>query len=760
LLSHVFFVNVREVVIRKGEQTAVKNTRNLYGKWMSIFAVLLIAELFIEIIPLFKPDVRFFLYASIIGFLWTMLVNFALLRGMAKAAIELRANKQKLKSIFDSLDVAIWSHDLKADRLLITPGIEKLYGYNLEEFYQDFKLWKKVIHPKDLDAIKEREQRIAMGEIVTNEYRIIRPDGKVRWIQDRGVPTLNNMGQLIDFHSVLFDITDRKESEDRYRSLVEMSPDIIAVIFQKKFYYINQAGCQILGALSPKEILGESVWKFTPDKIYDEFQKLVDGNCKRERKTIEIEIKRLDGLNSIVEVSAMPIIYEGRQATQIVGRDITERKKAEKTIKTMAFHDSLTELPNRNKFSSTLNEIITQKKEKELAIFFLDLDRFKQINDTKGHSVGDLLLKKVAEYLQQAVGNNGMVSRYGGDEFIILANNMDKQRASLLAQKILDQFSEVIELERNTYFITPSIGISLYPLDGSDVESLIQKADSAMYQAKENGKNNFQFFSCELANLALRKVELENDLRKALEKKSLQLYYQPQINLETGKMVGVEALLRWKHPKYGDISPAEFIPLAEESGLIVSIGKWVLKTACEQNKAWQNAGFDLIPIAVNISVRQFQDEHFVDMVLCILNSTKLDPAYLELEITESILQNLNESTKILNQLKEHGIGFSIDDFGTGYSSLSYLRHLPLDKIKIDKSFLDHIDGDSHQRTMVKTIIDMGHNLGFTVVAEGIEKLEQVNILKEYACQIGQGYYFSKPLIGEKMNTFLKEKGCP
>jgi diguanylate cyclase (GGDEF)-like protein/PAS domain S-box-containing protein len=760
LLSHVFFVNVREVVIRKGEQTAVKNTRNLYGKWMSIFAVLLIAELFIEIIPLFKPDVRFFLYASIIGFLWTMLVNFALLRGMAKAAIELRANKQKLKSIFDSLDVAIWSHDLKADRLLITPGIEKLYGYNLEEFYQDFKLWKKVIHPKDLDAIKEREQRIAMGEIVTNEYRIIRPDGKVRWIQDRGVPTLNNMGQLIDFHSVLFDITDRKESEDRYRSLVEMSPDIIAVIFQKKFYYINQAGCQILGALSPKEILGESVWKFTPDKIYDEFQKLVDGNCKRERKTIEIEIKRLDGLNSIVEVSAMPIIYEGRQATQIVGRDITERKKAEKTIKTMAFHDSLTELPNRNKFSSTLNEIITQKKEKELAIFFLDLDRFKQINDTKGHSVGDLLLKKVAEYLQQAVGNNGMVSRYGGDEFIILANNMDKQRASLLAQKILDQFSEVIELERNTYFITPSIGISLYPLDGSDVESLIQKADSAMYQAKENGKNNFQFFSCELANLALRKVELENDLRKALEKKSLQLYYQPQINLETGKMVGVEALLRWKHPKYGDISPAEFIPLAEESGLIVSIGKWVLKTACEQNKAWQNAGFDLIPIAVNISVRQFQDEHFVDMVLCILNSTKLDPAYLELEITESILQNINESTKILNQLKEHGIGFSIDDFGTGYSSLSYLRHLPLDKIKIDKSFLDHIDGDSHQRTMVKTIIDMGHNLGFTVVAEGIEKLEQVNILKEYACQIGQGYYFSKPLIGEKMNTFLKEKGCP
>jgi diguanylate cyclase (GGDEF)-like protein len=397
------------------------------------------------------------------------------------------------------------------------------------------------------------------------------------------------------------------------------------------------------------------------------------------------------------------------------------------------------------------------QKEQPMAIFFLDLDRFKFINDTKGHSIGDVLLKKVAECLQQAVGSDCMVSRYGGDEFIILANNMDKQRASLLAKKILDRFSEAIDLDRNTYFITPSIGISLYPADGTDIESLIQKADTAMYQAKENGKNNFQFFSCELANLTLRKIELENDLRKALEQNDLQLYYQPQIDLETGKLVGVEALLRWKHPGLGNISPTEFIPLAEDSGLIVPIGLWVLETACEQNKAWQDAGFEAIPIAVNISVRQFQDEQFVDKVLSILEHTGLNPAYLELEITESILQNKNESTKILNQLKEHGIRFSIDDFGTGYSSLSYLRYLPLDKIKIDKSFLDQIDVDSHQRTMAKTIIDMGNNLGFTVVAEGIEKQEQVTILKEYACQIGQGYYYSLPLMVEQMDNFLMEK---
>jgi diguanylate cyclase (GGDEF)-like protein/PAS domain S-box-containing protein len=747
--------------LKKGEQTSMKLKSDLHGKWMSIFVVLLIAELMIEIVPIFKPDVKFFLYVSIIGFLWTMLVNFVLLRGMAKAAIELRANKQKLKSIFDTLDVAIWSHDIKADRLLITPGIEKLYGYNLGEFYQDFKLWKKVIHPQDLDAITEREQRIANGEVTTNEYRIIRPDGKVRWIQDRGVPTINDQGQLIDFHSVLFDITDRKESENLYRSLVEMSPDIIAVCFQEKFDYINQAGCQILGAESPMEILGESVWKFAPENVFDEFQKLIDHACACVRKTIEFEIKRLDGSNIIVEVSAMPIIYKGRSATQIVGRDITERKKSEQTIKTMAYHDSLTGLPNRNKFGLYLNDFIREQKEEALAIFFLDLDRFKFINDTKGHSIGDLLLKKVADRLQQAIGNAGIVSRYGGDEFIILAKQMDKQKASELAGKIIKIFSKHFELDQYTYFITPSIGISLYPEDGTDVETLIQKADTAMYQAKERGKNNFQFYSCKLATLSLRKIELETDLRKALEQNELQLYYQPQINIETGKMVGVEALLRWTHPKLGNISPSEFIPLAEDSGLIVPIGLWVLETACEQNKAWQDAGFEAMPIAVNISVRQFQDEQFVDKVLSIVELTGLNPAYLELEITESILQNKNESTKILNQLKEHGIRFSIDDFGTGYSSLSYLRYLPLDKIKIDKSFLDQIDVDSHQRTMVKTIIDMGNNLGFTVVAEGIEKPEQVNILKEYACQIGQGYYYSKPLLMEQLASLLKKNnGIP
>lgn len=740
----------------KGVRTSMKITNNSHVKWVPIFLVLLSLELFFEIIPLFVPHVKLFLYAPIIGFLWTMLVIFILLRGMARTTKELQQNKQRLNSIFDSLDVAIWSHDLKADRLLITPGIEKLYGYNLEEFYKDFRLWKKVIHPGDLETINDREQRISRGEVVKSEYRIIRPDGKVRWIQDRGVPTLNHQGQLIDFHSVLFDITDRKESEDRYRSLVEMSPDIVAVIFQEKIDYINQAGAQILGVATPEDVTGESVWGFASKKIYSIFQNLKNDIEKGlERKGIEFELQRPDGAKVFIEVSAMPIIYGGRLATQVVGRDITNRKKAEDTIKHMAFHDSLTGLPNRNKFKLCVNHAISKNKDNALAILFLDLDRFKFINDTKGHSFGDLLLKKVAERLQQSIGSDGLVARYGGDEFIILAENADKQKASQLAQKIIERFSAFFDLDSHTYFITPSIGISLYPTDGTDVETLIKNADTAMYEAKDKGKNNFKFYSFKLAQYSIRKIEMENGLRNALEHNHLRLCYQPQIDLETGRVAGVEALVRWEHPKQGNIPPSEFIPLAEESGLIVPIGKWVLRTACAQNKAWQDAGFEAMPVAVNISVRQFQDEQFVDDVLDILGETGLDPRYLELEITESIMQNIKESTKILNELKEYGISFSIDDFGTGYSSLSYLRKLPVDKIKIDKSFIDDIDIDTHQKAMVKTIIDMGHNLNFKVVAEGIEKLEQVGLLKENGCQIGQGYYFSKPLLVEQIDQYLK-----
>jgi diguanylate cyclase (GGDEF)-like protein/PAS domain S-box-containing protein len=722
--------------------------------WKLIFSLIVFSELLDIAVSVFYPSIKFLKIISIIILIGALPIFLLSLKGIEKKDEELRQNKLKLKNIFDTLDVAIWSHDLKSDTLLITPGIEKLYGYSYIDFYKDLNLWKKVIYPEDLEVIEDRGKKLALGETVTSVYRIIRPDGEVRWIQDRGFPTLDSKGEFVDFTSVLFDITDRKESEDRYRSLVEMSPDIIAVVNYEKIEYINEAGWKLVGAQHPEDLIGHSPLKFVPSQIVEAFK--VRGNPHEQQKVrLEFKVKKLNGETIDVEMASTPISYEGRFAVQVVGRDITERKRAEATIQNMAFYDTLTGLPNRNRFRHHLNDALNKQEEnKMLAVLFLDLDRFKIINDTKGHNTGDIVLQRVADRLEMTVKQEGMVSRQGGDEFIILLEDIDKERAALVAQRILYEFSKPIEVNNQEFFVTPSIGISLYPFDGVDEETLIKNADTAMYQAKERGKNNFRFYSSNLNGNSIRKMELENGLRKALEKNQLTLHYQPQVSLATGEIVGIEALLRWNHPEHGFIAPSEFIPLAEETGLIVPIGKWVLWEACKQRKAWKNAGFKEFPIAVNVSVRQFEDDHFIEYISTILEEVGLQANHLELEITESIMQNLENSTIILNQLKELGVLLSIDDFGTGYSSLSYLKHLPIDKIKIDKSFVDDIIYHSNQGMMVKTIIDMGMNLNFIVIAEGIETEEQLSFLKNNACAIGQGYLFSRPVPADNLEQYL------
>jgi diguanylate cyclase (GGDEF)-like protein/PAS domain S-box-containing protein len=741
----------------------MKVKRSLYR-----FLLILIVGIFalIQVIDFFNPEfyhsIKIVSHVVSIASFAALGFLFFIIKEFDKKAKEYTKNQQKMKNIFDTLDVAIWSHDLKADTLLITPGIEKLYGYKLGNFYEDSNLWKKVIYPEDLYVLEERSQKIAVGETVTSQYRIIRPDGEVRWIQDRGIPTYDSKGDLVDFNSVLFDITDRKESEGLYQSLVEMSPDIIAVVHDGRIEYINEAGCKLIGAQSQEQVIGQSAKNFVPSQIADLIKSRVFSTDKleNERHTFEFQVRRTDGESIDVELAARAILYEGRFAVQVVGRDITERKKSEQTIKFMAFYDTLTRLPNRNQFRKHLNEILHQQEYKKHAVLFLDLDRFKIINDTKGHSVGDIILQKVAGRLEKAVHNEGLVSRQGGDEFIIVLEDVDKENASQVAERILNEFSYPFDVNSEEFYVTPSIGISIYPMDGSDEETLIKNADTAMYQAKENGKNNYQFYSNNLDGISTWKMKLENWLRRALEQKQMTLHYQPQLDLRTGKIVGVEALIRWNHPQYGYIAPAEFIPLAEETGLIVPLGKWILKEACERRKAWKDAGFIDFPIAVNVSVRQFQDEHFIHFITDMLEEVGLDANYLELEITESLMQNLENSTIILNKLKELGVLISVDDFGTGYSSLSYLKHLPIDKIKIDKSFVDDIIYHSNQGMMVKTIIDMGVNLKFAVIAEGIETEEQVKFLTRNACQTGQGYYYSKPLPAEKLEEFLLKGSVP
>ncbi|MFB3169568.1 EAL domain-containing protein [Neobacillus sp. 179-C4.2 HS] len=723
-----------------------------------IFCLLVTLEAADLLLPHFFHSIKITGYVTIGIYMAAIFTLFLLTKEFDQKAKELQKNQQKMKNIFDSLDVAIWSHDLKNDTLLITPGIEKLYGYKLENFYQNSYLWKEVIYPEDLHVLEERQKKIANGENVTSQYRIIRPDGEVRWIQDSGIPTFDSKGEFVDFSSVLFDITDRKESEGLYQSLVEMSPDIIAVVYNGKIEYINEAGCKVIGAECQEQVVGQSAKSFVPAQITDLIKNKVSSTRKveNERYNFEFQVKRIDGECIDVEMVARSILYEGRFAIQVVGRDITQRKKSEQTIKFMAFYDTLTGLPNRNQFRNHLNDVLQHQQNKMHAVIFLDLDRFKIINDTKGHTVGDHILQKVAGRLEKAVQNEGLVSRQGGDEFIIVLEDIDKENASQVAKRILNEFSHPFDVNNEEFYVTPSIGISIYPTDGNDEETLIKNADTAMYQAKDRGKNTYQFYSNNLDGISTWKMKLENWLRRAMEQNQMTLHYQPQFHLVTGKIVGVEALIRWNHPEYGYIAPSEFIPLAEETGLIVPLGKWILRVACEQRKAWKDAGFNDFPIAVNVSVRQFQDEHFIQFISGMLEDVGLEANYLELEITESLMQNLENSTIILNQLKSLGVLLSVDDFGTGYSSLSYLKHLPIDKIKIVKSFVDDITNHSNQGMMVKTIIDMGVNLKFTVIAEGIETEEQVTFLTRNACQIGQGYYYSKPLSAEKLENFLFE----
>ncbi|TMU85159.1 EAL domain-containing protein [Bacillus sp. BHET2] len=691
-----------------------------------------------------------------IGLVVCMLALLVLLfKGNADASKELTKSNKNLNNIFESLDVAIWSHDMKSDVLLITPGIENLYGYSLNEFYRDTLLWKKVIHPEDSQVLKEREETLGSGQPCVSIYRIIKPNGQVRWIQDRGIPSFDESGEMISFTSVLFDITNRRESEDQYRSLVEMSPDIIAVISNQKFDYINKAGSKLIGANNPSELINKDVSRFTSLTNITKVREMAKESITGVR--FDLTIYRLNGEEIDVEISAMPILYGGRMAIQLVGRDITDRKKAEKTIRTMAYYDTLTGLPNRNKFKKYLNESILASPEQSIAILFLDLDRFKVINDTKGHSTGDMILERVANRLKDVVQDNGIVFRQGGDEFIILLSKLNLADVEGIAGSIVESFTSPITIHEQEFFVTTSIGISIYPDDGEDQESLIKHADTAMYLAKERGKNNYQFYLPGLETTSSRHMEVENGLRKALELDQFTLYYQPKVDLETSDILGVEALIRWENPALGLTPPNEFIPLAEETGLIIPIGKWVLRAACMQSKKWEKQGLGIIPVAINISVRQIKDDGFVEMVKETLSEMQFEPSRLELEITESIMQDFEKSTEVLNQLKEIGVIISMDDFGTGYSSLNNLRHLPIDSIKIDKSFVDDITKDSNQVSIVKAIIDMSRNMNFTVIAEGIETEDQVVYLRENACQVGQGYHFGRPMPASALQSFLVDR---
>lgn len=440
--------------------------------------------------------------------------------------------------------------------------------------------------------------------------------------------------------------------------------------------------------------------------------------------------------------------YSLLERSQHLNKELEEKvKERTQELEFIAYHDTLTKLPNRRMFEKQLKNSIAHSylSQSRLSVLFVDLDRFKLVNDTLGHSTGDLLLQEVASRLTFSVGSDDMVSRQSGDEFIIFLHETTREKTHAAAVKILKELVKPYVIHGHELFISASIGISVFPEDGSDLDTLIKRADTAMYNVKDSGKNNICFFTRQMDQSITERMNLENGLHKAIELNELSLEYQPKLDLETNKVKSVEALLRWNHRKVGFVSPATFIPIAEESGLILPIGEWVLQTACEQNKKWQDAGYPPLVVSVNISGKQFVRNDLVKQVRDCLKRTGLDPQYLELEITESIMQNTEEVLSTLYKLKEIGVSVSIDDFGSGYSSLSLLRNLPIDTLKVDRSFIDEITINPSDQAIVHTIVTMGKNLNLTVVAEGVEHQEQLHYLRNLHCDQVQGYFVSKPL---------------
>jgi len=481
--------------------------------------------------------------------------------------------------------------------------------------------------------------------------------------------------------------------------------------------------------------------------------------------TVNCVLVRRDGFESAIEDSAAPIHDRAGRVigAVIVFHDVSAARAMSIQMTHSAQHDVLTSLPNR----LLLNDRITQsiaaarRQKKHVAIIFLDLDRFKYINDSLGHAIGDELLKSVSKRLLASVRSSDTVSRQGGDEFVILLSDLGRpEDAATSAQKLLLSLSTPHTLGGQELHIGGSIGISIYPADGSDAEMLIKSADTAMYHAKENGRNNFQFFTADMNRKSVERQSLEGSLRFALERGEFLLEYQPKVNLETGEITGVEALIRWQHPDRGLVPPAQFVPIAEDCGLIIPIGRWVLREACRQARAWQVAGLPPLPIAVNVSAVEFRDKGFVESVRTILSETGLPAQYLELELTEGVLMEDAEcATSVLLELKAMGVHLAVDDFGTGYSSLSYLRKFPIDALKIDQSFIHQNTTTPDESTIVSAVIAMGRSLKLRVVAEGVETLEELMVLQDLQCDEAQGFYFSRPVAAALFADLLQKGTC-
>ncbi|HEY9050164.1 MAG TPA: EAL domain-containing protein [Gammaproteobacteria bacterium] len=604
-----------------------------------------------------------------------------------------------------------------------------------------------------MNSMQQQEQ------LVTYEYNMTLPNGEHRFEA--------RMSKLVDSKqciAIIRDITHQHharqaliESEKRYRSLLENAPFpvVLTRIRDGILRYGNQRA-EIRFGLKREQGIGLPASRFYQDP--DERQNFLE-HLLRYGSVYDREIRMIDisGKSFWALLSASIVEFENEPTIFAAINDITQHKQAEEDIRHLVHYDALTELPNRTLLNDRIEHAISiaERNKQSIALMFIDLDRFKNINDSLGHHVGDQMLIEVAKRLKLSVRKEDTVSRLGGDEFILLLVNTNVEGAAHVAEKIIQSMSRHFIIGSHELSITPSIGISIYPGDGKNADTLLQCSDSAMYRAKRGGHNTYCFFTTEMHQHASRTLQLENALRRALERNELLLHYQPQFDITNQEIIGCEALLRWKHPEFGMVSPAEFIPIAEDSGQILAIGEWVLRTAIKQNREWQKAGFKPLVMAVNISAAQFRQIGLTALVHQVLQQYKLDPGYLELELTESItMENPIVAIDVMERLHRQGVKLSIDDFGTGYSSLSYLKRFKIHKLKIDQSFVYNLTNDPEDEAIVGAVISLAKSLRLCTIAEGVETKQQLDFLRNKGCDEVQGYYLSKPLPLEEFENLL------
>jgi len=661
----------------------------------------------------------------------------------------------------------------------ISNSIKELLGHEADAFIFFPGSWLSHVHPEDRSVVSDNFQRILLGEATIIKYRFLMKDGQWKWIRDRAKLITDEAGRALEIIGGWTDMTELvqteealRQSEKKHRFLLEqVNAGVIVQTPDSRIISCNPQAAQLFG-LTEQQLLGKSAADFehvflnengTLTALADfPVHQVIDTRKAVKNRVLGIERSDIDDI-VWVRVNAFAEFDNNGQIGVITTTliDITPHVKSQEKIHRLAHYDALTQLPNRVLINERIEQAIhcSCRENKSFSLLFLDLDDFKIVNDSLGHHYGDELLRQVAQRLENSLREADSAGRLGGDEFVIILSNTNADGAAAAAQKITHILKEPFVVDGHILSIQTSIGISIYPKNGNDSNTLTRHADIAMYHAKQAGRGRFSFFDFKMNTRLEHRLAMERELRQALEEEQFLLYYQPQIDLNSGLIIGVEALIRWRHPGRGMISPVDFIPVAEDCGLINPIGEWVLQRACEDMRTWQTAGFATLKVAVNLSLRQLQEGSLFNKISNILARSGIDGSQLELELTESMMmENHAVTLNFMTQCKDLGIHFSIDDFGTGYSSLSYLTKLPLlDKLKIDRSFIQELSKNNDANTVVSAIVNMAKSLRLKVVAEGVETEEQLDYLKDCGCDTVQGFYFSPPVSYDALLRLLAQE---